>query len=132
MTDPVLAREFVAVTGIDALAVAVGNVHGFTATEPRIDYDRLEAIHAATDVPLVLHGASGLSEATLHACLRRGIAKVNVNTELRRAYLDAFAQALPSAIEKVDLAGPLAASREAVATTAAAIVRSLAAPEEPV
>jgi len=126
MTDPAQAGEFVLATGIDALAVAVGNVHGFTATEPRIDYERLEAIGAVTDVPLVLHGASGLAERTLRECLRRGVAKVNVNTELRRAYLDAFAEALPQASEKVDLASPLAAAREAVAQRATAIVRSLA------
>jgi ketose-bisphosphate aldolase len=127
MTDPGQARDFVEATGIDALAVAVGNVHGFTETEPRIDLDRLVAIRAATELPLVLHGASGLSEAALRACLARGISKINVNTELRRAYLDAFAAALPAAIEAVDLVTPLAGARDAVAQAAEATIRSLAA-----
>jgi tagatose 1,6-diphosphate aldolase GatY/KbaY len=127
MTDPAQAGAFVAATGIDALAVAIGNVHGFTATEPHIDLERLDAIRAATEVPLVLHGASGLGAATLSACVQRGIAKINVNTELRRAYLDAFSGALPGATAQVDLVSPLAAAREAVAQTAEAIVRSLLA-----
>jgi tagatose 1,6-diphosphate aldolase GatY/KbaY len=126
MTDPDRAREFVAATGIDALAVAVGNVHGFTPTEPRIDLERLAAIRSATVVPLVLHGASGLSETTLRACLERGISKINVNTELRRAYLEAFAAALPDARAAVDLVTPLAAAREAIASAAAETIRSLA------
>ena len=127
MTDPDVARDFVARTGTDALAVAVGNVHGFTDTEPAIDLVRLEAIRDVTSVPLVLHGASGLSQDTLLACVRRGVAKINVNTELRRAYLDAFAAAMPVALEKVDLATPLGAARTAVADAASAIVAILEA-----
>ena len=126
MTDPAQAGEFVAATGVDALAVAIGNVHGFSPTEPDLDLERLASLRAATDVPLVLHGASGLSEATLRACRERGIAKVNVNTELRRAYLDAFAAAAPEAIATIDLVSPLAAAREAVAQAAARIAVSLA------
>jgi tagatose 1,6-diphosphate aldolase GatY/KbaY len=125
MTDPDVARDFIAQTGIDALAVAVGNVHGFTDVEPQIDLARLEAIREATDIPLVLHGASGLSQETLLDCVRRGVAKINVNTELRRAYLDAFAEALPASVQKVDLATPLAAARSAVADAACAIVTTL-------
>lgn len=124
-TDPAQAAAFVAATGVDALAVAVGNVHGFTAAPPRIDLDRLEAIRAATAVPLVLHGASGLDPEVLRACVRRGVAKVNVNTELRAAYLAALRAALPDAIATADLAGALAAGREAVAATAAATIQAL-------
>lgn len=125
MTDPGVAERFVKATGIDALAVSVGNVHGFTPVEPLIDYARLEAIRAVTGIPLVLHGASGLAPATLRACLDRGVAKINVNTELRRAYLDAFAGALDDARAKVDLATPLAAAREAVAVAAAGVIAVL-------
>ena len=60
MTDPDQAAEFAERTGVDALAVAVGNVHGFTPVPVRLDLERLRAIAAATPVPLVLHGASGL------------------------------------------------------------------------
>ncbi len=126
LTDPAQAGDFVRATGVDALAVSVGNVHGFTEAEPWIDLDRLDAIRACTGVPLVLHGASGLSADVLLACLDRGVAKVNVNAELRRAFLAALDAALPRALVAVDLAGPLAAGREAVADTAVRITRALA------
>jgi tagatose 1,6-diphosphate aldolase GatY/KbaY len=125
LTDPDQARDFVAATSVDALAVSVGNVHGFTATEPSIDFDRLERIRECTRIPLVLHGASGLSPATLRGCVARGVAKVNVNTELRRAFLDALSEALPSALEAADIVTTLAAAREAVTVAAAAFSQSL-------
>jgi tagatose 1,6-diphosphate aldolase GatY/KbaY len=128
-TDPAQAAEFVELTGVDALAVAVGNVHGFTATPPRIDLERLAEIRAAVSVPLVLHGASGLSQDVLLGCLDRGVAKVNVNAELRRVFLAAVAEALPAAQEAVDVATPLAAGREAVAQVAERITRMLAREE---
>jgi tagatose 1,6-diphosphate aldolase GatY/KbaY len=126
MTDPEQAREFVAATGVDALAVAVGNVHGFTRTPPAIDLPRLERIREAAGVPLVLHGASGLAPEVLLACVARGVAKVNVNTELRHAYLGATEVALPAARAGADLAAVLRAGREAVADTATRITRLLA------
>lgn len=128
MTDPEVVGDFIAQTGIDALAVAVGNVHGFTTVEPQIDLQRLEAIHAAAGIPLVLHGASGLARATLLSCVQRGVAKINVNTELRRAYLQALAAALPAAKEKVDLITPLGAARAAVTQAACAILKMLGDP----
>jgi len=131
MTDPALSREFVAATGIDALAVAIGNVHGFTPVEPRIDLARLERIREMTRIPLVLHGASGLAPETLRACVQRGVAKVNVNTELRRAYLAAVSDALPEARATADLVASLAAGRGAVADAAAAMVRLLGRLEHP-
>ncbi|HWT25363.1 MAG TPA: class II fructose-bisphosphate aldolase [Solirubrobacteraceae bacterium] len=90
LTDPGRAAEFVARTGVDALAAAVGTVHGFTTAPVHVDVDRLGAIAAAVGVPLVLHGASGLSDAELAAAVLAGVAKVNVNAELRRAYLGAL------------------------------------------
>ena len=85
LTDPDAAARFVAETGVDALAVAVGNVHGIPAAPVALDLDRLERIARAVDVPLVLHGASGLPDADVQAAIRLGVAKLNVNTELRRA-----------------------------------------------
>jgi tagatose 1,6-diphosphate aldolase GatY/KbaY len=126
LTVPHEARDFVAATGVDVLAVSIGNVHGFTPREPIIDLSRLEAIRELTKIPLALHGASGLSPTTIQACTRRGIAKINVNTELRFAYLEAFAAALPDAIERVDLAAALAVGRDAVARAARAITESVA------
>jgi len=94
LTDPNAVRTFVLETGVDALAVAVGNVHGVTTDPVRIDFGRLKAIRDECSVPLVLHGASGLSDDVLRAVLRLGVAKINVNTELRRAYLDGLRNGL--------------------------------------
>ncbi|MFJ2172367.1 ketose-bisphosphate aldolase [Streptomyces sp. NPDC087851] len=126
MTDPEQAAEFTAATGVDALAVAVGNVHGFTADPVRLDLDRLERIHALVPVPLVLHGASGLPGEQLLGAVRRGVAKVNVNAELRRAYLAAVAGALPEALPGADTVAVWTAGRDAVAATALRITETLA------
>ncbi len=90
MTDPDQAAGFVAETGIDALAVCIGNVHGPYPGEPRLDFDRLAAIRARVSVPLVLHGTSGLPDALIRRAVALGVRKFNVNTEVRRAYLDAI------------------------------------------
>jgi ketose-bisphosphate aldolase len=94
MTDPAQAAEFASRTGVDALAVAVGNVHGYTAVPVRLDLDHLNEIAAATPVPLVLHGASGLPGEDLRGAVAAGVVKVNVNAELRRAHLSALADGL--------------------------------------
>lgn len=90
LTDPDQAAEFALRTGVDALAVAIGNVHGFTTTPVRLDLARLKAIATLTPIPLVLHGASGLSDEDLSNAVRAGVAKVNINAELRRAYMTAL------------------------------------------
>lgn len=84
-TDPALALEFVKATGIDCLAVAIGNAHGSYQGVPKIDFDRLVAIKEATGgFPLVLHGSSGIAEKDLEKTCRLGINKVNVSQELLR------------------------------------------------
>ncbi len=72
---------------MDALAVAVGNVHGMSSSAAQLDIEHLARIAALTPVPLVLHGASGVSDDNLAAAVSCGVVKVNINTELRRAYL---------------------------------------------
>jgi ketose-bisphosphate aldolase len=89
LTDPAQAAEFVRRTGVDALAVAIGNVHGIPSSPVRLHLDLLEAIADVVDVPLVLHGASGLPGEEVQAAIRLGVAKVNVNAELRRALAEA-------------------------------------------
>jgi fructose-bisphosphate aldolase class II len=79
-TDPGDAREFVARTGIDALAVAIGNIHGNYPAAPRLAFDVLEEIHARTPVPLVLHGGSGISDEDFRRAIALGIRKVNIAT----------------------------------------------------
>jgi ketose-bisphosphate aldolase len=94
LTEPEQAADFAHATGVDALAVAIGTVHGFTTRPVHVDLERLDRIAAVTPVPLVLHGASGLPDHDVQAAVRAGMAKVNINAELRRAYLDALAWAL--------------------------------------
>lgn len=85
-TDPKKAAEFVKKTGISSLAVAIGTVHGFYAKTPVLDVNRLTEIRKVVDIPLVLHGASGLTDEQVMECIKRGICKVNFATELRDAF----------------------------------------------
>lgn len=88
-TDPDKAGEFILRTGIDSLAVAIGSAHGMYQGEPRLDFERLALIRDNVDIPLVLHGASGIPEAMLRRAIELGICKVNVATELKIAFSDA-------------------------------------------
>lgn len=86
LTDPLEAREFVCKTGVDSLAVAIGTVHGLYKSEPKLDYRRLQQINREVDVPLVLHGASGVPEEDVQKTIALGVAKVNIATELKLAF----------------------------------------------
>jgi tagatose 1,6-diphosphate aldolase GatY/KbaY len=97
LTDPGEAQRFVAATGTGCLAVSIGNVHGAYAAQPHLDWARLDAIRRAVDVPLSLHGASGLPDGDLVRAVQAGIRKANVNTELRGAYLAATRAGLDTA-----------------------------------
>jgi len=79
------AEQFVSETGVDALAIAVGNAHGLYLKTPKVDFDRIAAINRATKVPLVLHGSSGIPEEAIKTAISLGIAKINVNTEVSMA-----------------------------------------------
>jgi ketose-bisphosphate aldolase len=104
LTDVDEARRFAEATGVELLAVSIGNVHGRYAGEPRLDWDRLGRIEAAVEVPLSLHGASGLSDDDLRRAVGAGIRKVNANTELREAYLRATSEGLEGALDGLRLA----------------------------
>ncbi len=86
MTEPGQAEWFANESGADCLAVAVGNVHGHYSGTPNLDWRRLEEIWGVSPAPLSLHGASGLPEGDLRRAVSLGVAKFNVNTELRAAY----------------------------------------------
>ncbi len=88
-TDPREAKEFVERTGVSSLAIAIGTAHGFYAGTPVLDKERISAIKEVVSVPLVLHGASGLSDEDVKECVQRGMCKVNFATELRVAYTGA-------------------------------------------
>lgn len=101
-TDPMEAKEFAERTGIGSLAVAIGTAHGVYKGEPKLDLDRLAEIRKVVSIPLVLHGASGLSEEAVKESIKRGICKVNFATELRIAYTDGvkeFLAANPDAFD---------------------------------
>ena len=84
-TDPAVAADFVRKTGVDALAVAVGNAHGDYAFPPKLDFGRISDISRITGLPLVLHGGSGLSDQDFREAAERGICKVNIFTDLDKA-----------------------------------------------
>ena len=93
-TLPSEAVEFVLQTGVGSLAVAIGTAHGVYKSEPKLDVARLIEINNVVSVPLVLHGASGLSDDAIRECVKNGICKVNFATELRQAYTRGVREAL--------------------------------------
>ena len=93
-TEVAEAEEFVARTGVDSLAIGVGTAHGVYKGVPHIAVDRIEEIAAKVDVPLVLHGASGLSDDVVRACIRAGISKINFATQLRQAFTQGLKEGL--------------------------------------
>lgn len=90
LTDPKEAVEFVKMTGVDSLAVAIGTAHGLYKSEPKLDFERLEEIRSLVDVPLVLHGASGVPPEAVRKAINLGICKVNVATELKIPFSNAI------------------------------------------
>jgi ketose-bisphosphate aldolase len=92
LTDPDQAASFARQTGCDVLAVAVGTAHGEYSGTPRVDLERLARIRAATDVPLAVHGGSGLTDEQFLSLREGGVCKVNIGTDLRLAAKDAMAE----------------------------------------
>jgi fructose-bisphosphate aldolase class II len=124
-TDPQQAAAFVAATGVDALAVAVGSSHAMTTQTAELDLDLVAALRDAVPVPLVLHGSSGVPDDAMRAAVRAGIVKVNVGTALNVAYTGALRDAL-AATTKVDPRAPLEAARAAVSDTVARLLDVIA------
>lgn len=116
-TSPEEARDFVEKTGVDALAVAVGTAHGAYRFPPKLDFDHISRIAQAVHVPLVLHGGSGLSDDDFREAIRRGIAKVNIFTDINVAGAQAARQNDRSGCGLTDLIpGEVEAMKEAVLT----------------
>ena len=89
-TDPSQAADFVERTGVSSLAIAVGTAHGFYKLDPVLNLELISQVRIETGIPLVLHGASGLSDDVIKEAIKRGISKVNFATDLRSAYTDAI------------------------------------------
>ncbi|MER7188036.1 class II fructose-bisphosphate aldolase [Streptomyces hyaluromycini] len=125
-TDPAEARDFVAATGVDALAVAIGSAHAMTTRTAALDHDLLGRLSAAVPVPLVLHGSSGVPDEGLVAAVSGGIAKVNVGTALNMAMTASVRRFLADRPEAVDSRTYLGAGREAMAREVTRIIGVLA------
>ncbi|MCT9144263.1 class II fructose-bisphosphate aldolase [Streptomyces violarus] len=124
-TDPDEARAFVADSGVDALAVAIGSAHAMTTRTATLDHALLKRLSAALDVPLVLHGSSGVPDDELTAAVAGGIAKVNIGTALNIALTGAIRDFLAERPEAVDPRGYLTVAREAMTRAVARALRTL-------
>lgn len=115
-TKPDAAALFCRETGVDSLAVAIGNAHGDYLQTPRLDLKRLDEINAATDTPLVLHGGSGIPEDQLAEAFGRGINKFNYGTDVKRCYIQAIRDymAKHDPPESLDVLGIPAAAQAAM------------------
>ncbi|MGW1668394.1 class II fructose-bisphosphate aldolase [Streptomyces sp. NPDC002324] len=124
-TDPDEARAFVADSGVDALAVAIGSSHAMTTRTAALDHVLLRRLAGALDVPLVLHGSSGVPDDELRRAVAGGIAKVNIGTALNIALTGAIREYLDARPEAVDPRPYLTAGRAAMADTVARLIRVL-------
>ncbi len=124
-TDPDEARDFVAATGVDALAVAVGSSHAMTERTAALDLDLIARLRRALDVPLVLHGSSGVPDADLAKAVAAGMVKVNIGTALNTAFTGSVRDFLAGDQKSVDPRRYLAPARDAMADTVARLLAAL-------
>lgn len=141
-TDPKMAKDYVEKTGVDALAIAVGNAHGAYKLPPKLDFDRIRTIAKTVNVPLVLHGGSGLTDDDFKRAIQEGISKVNIFTDINVAAVKAefsrftdmnkgIIDLIPAAVEairqetmkKMELFGSVGQCRTAGAVNEEEIVR---------
>ncbi|MFJ3898554.1 ketose-bisphosphate aldolase [Streptomyces sp. NPDC090083] len=124
-TEPAQARAFVADSGVDALAVAIGSSHAMTTRTATLDHDLLKRLAATAEVPLVLHGSSGVPDGELTAAVAGGITKVNVGTALNQAMTGAIRTFLAAHPEAVDSRKYLSVGREAMVGAVSRIIALL-------
>jgi len=115
MTDPEEAARFVGLTGVDSLAIACGSVHAMTAREAELDIERIAAVHdRLPEIPLVLHGSSGVRHESISEAIAHGIAKINVATALNQAFVEGIRRGLAESPTSSDPRKSIGAGREAV------------------
>ncbi|NUP64605.1 MAG: class II fructose-bisphosphate aldolase [Nonomuraea sp.] len=124
-TDPGEAAAFVAATGVDALAVAVGSSHAMLTRDAVLDFPLIARLAAAVPVPLVLHGSSGVPDKSLTGAVRHGMTKINIATHLNQAFTTAIRDHLTARPDTVDPRAYMKAAREAVAAQVAHLIRVL-------
>jgi fructose-bisphosphate aldolase class II len=112
MTDPEQAKEFVEKTGVDYLAVAIGNAHGFYKERAELDFDRLEKISKMVKIPIVLHGASDFPDARIKDAIARGVALLHIDTDIRVSFSFAIKEYLGKNPAEYDPRKILAFARE--------------------
>lgn len=109
MTDPMEAKEFVDATGVDALAIAIGTAHGQYKGTPKLDFARLKKVRELVSVPIVLHGSSGVPDEAIAEAIKLGVRKVNIDTNLREAFVAGVREVLehkPKEIDPRKILGP--------------------------
>lgn len=101
-TKPEEAKYYVDKTGVDALAIAIGTAHGQYKGEPKLRYDILEEIGKLIDTPIVLHGSSGVPDESIRKAIERGVRKINIDTNIREAFVKGVHQAIEANPEEID------------------------------
>jgi ketose-bisphosphate aldolase len=124
LTDPQAAGTYAAETGIDALAISIGNRHGIAAGSVRVDLKRLKAIRSAVDVPLVLHGGSGLRLKTYPQVIKEGIAIINFDTDLRFTFSASLRESFKQQQNVIDPRPALSRARVKVAQVVVTKIRA--------
>ncbi len=112
-TDPLEAERFVQATGVDSLAIAIGTAHGQYKGTPKLDFERLKQITALVKTPIVLHGSSGVPSEALREAIALGVCKVNIDTNIREAFVLAARQVLERDAKEIDPRKMLGPAREA-------------------
>jgi len=114
MTDPAEAEEFVKKTGVDYLAIAIGTAHGVYKGVPKLDFERIDEIKKRIQIPVVLHGASGISIEDIQKAVSLGVNKINIDTELRQAFQEATHKVVKETPDLYDPRKMLAPTTEAM------------------
>ena len=113
-TNPEEAKRFVEETGVDMLAIAIGSAHGKYKGVPKLDFERLTEIKKILNMPLVLHGASGIPEESIRKAVSLGINKINIDTDLRQAFADGVNETLKNKPSEYDTRALCGAGRSKV------------------
>ncbi len=116
-TDPEEARYFVEQTGIKSLAIAIGTAHGQYQGEPQLDFERLAKIKGLINIPIVLHGSSGVPDAAIQEAIKLGVRKVNIDTNIREAFVGAMRQVMAEKPNEIDPRQILGPAREVTVET---------------
>lgn len=122
-TDPEEAVRFVRETNVDSLAISIGTAHGPYKGEPKLDFDRLAQIRSMIDIPIVLHGASGVPDESIRKAVELGICKINIDTDIRQSFASAVKQFIGQKPEEYDPRKILGPARDAMIETVRAKMR---------